>query len=93
MGRADVVTDFFCRPVLHVFSPTLRGHVHSGILQSAQYVVASVWEKLQEALLEAPGMPILVTGRNSKLILISRFPRHLLPSGSIVVTLCEHDCL
>ena len=62
IGHADLVTDFMCRPVPHEFSPSLRGHVHAGILQSAQYVIDSVWEKLQVALQRAPGLPILVTG-------------------------------
>ena len=39
-----------------------RGHVHPGILKSAQYVLESVISKLQDAVLQAPGLPILVTG-------------------------------
>ncbi len=62
VGHADVITDFMCRPVLHEFSPSMKGHVHEGILKSAQYVIDSVFDKLQEALREAPHMPILVTG-------------------------------
>ncbi|GAX74971.1 hypothetical protein CEUSTIGMA_g2417.t1 [Chlamydomonas eustigma] len=62
--HADVITDFMCRPINYEFSPDMKGQVHDGILRSAKYVLSSVWEKLQQALREAPDLPILVTGHS-----------------------------
>ena len=42
--------------------PLPRGHVHPGIFKSARLVVESVMDRLQDALQQAPGLPILVTG-------------------------------
>lgn len=58
----DVTTTLVCRPENHVFSTSLRGYIHPGILQSAQYVYESVWEKLQEAIAMEPSFPIIATG-------------------------------
>ena len=46
----------------HFARARLQGHIHAGLLQSAQYVYESVWDKLQQALALAPGLPILITG-------------------------------
>ncbi|GAX74974.1 hypothetical protein CEUSTIGMA_g2420.t1 [Chlamydomonas eustigma] len=50
INMSDLLTDMCGKPVRHEFTPTLSGYVHSGLLQSAQFVVSSVWDKLEQAL-------------------------------------------
>ena len=59
---ADIMTDLVGRPQHHEFLPNLKGSVHTGIFKSAQNVVDSILGKLQDAVLQEPGLPILVAG-------------------------------
>lgn len=59
---ADAISDLVARPVFHSFSSFFKGQVHDGMLKAALYVVGSIWQSLNQALLLAPNMPVLVTG-------------------------------
>ncbi|KAL6752984.1 hypothetical protein V8C86DRAFT_528012 [Haematococcus lacustris] len=64
MEATDTITDLASRPQHASFGPGLQGSCHSGMLQAAQWVLASVEQEVLVALQAQPCLDLMVTGHS-----------------------------
>ncbi|GFH19989.1 lipase_3 domain-containing protein [Haematococcus lacustris] len=64
MEATDTITDLASRPQHASFGPGLQGSCHSGMLQAAQWVLASVEQEVLAALQAQPCLDLMVTGHS-----------------------------